>query len=68
MPDYLLDAVRSMDEVNYAVPLFIGGAMVKLASGTYESVFVVGWMTPAYLAVLNSNRAIFRTFMPTMRS
>ena len=42
MPDYLLDAVRSMDEVNYAVPLFIGGAMVKLASGTYESVFVVG--------------------------
>jgi putative ABC transport system permease protein len=42
MPDYLLDAVRSMDEVNYAVPLFIGGAMVKLASGTYESVSVVG--------------------------
>ena len=30
MPDYLLDAVRSMDGVSYAVPLFIGGALVKL--------------------------------------
>jgi putative ABC transport system permease protein len=42
MPDYLLDAVRSMDEVSYAVPLFIGGALVKLSSGTYQSVNVVG--------------------------
>jgi putative ABC transport system permease protein len=42
MPDYLLDAVRSMDEVSYAVPLFIGGALVKLPSGTYQSVSVVG--------------------------
>jgi len=42
MPDYLLDAVRSMDGVNYAVPLFIGGALVKLDSGTYQSVNVVG--------------------------
>jgi putative ABC transport system permease protein len=42
MPDYVLDAVRSMDEVSYAVPLFIGGALVKLQSGTYQSVNVVG--------------------------
>ena len=42
MPDYLLDAVRSMDGVSYAVPLFMGGAMVKLASGTYQGVNVVG--------------------------
>jgi len=42
MPDYLLDAVRSMDGVNYAVPLFIGGAQVRLDSGTYQSVSVVG--------------------------
>jgi putative ABC transport system permease protein len=42
MPDYLLDAVRSMDGVSYAVPLFIGGALVKLDSGTYQSVSVVG--------------------------
>jgi len=42
MPDYLLDAVRSMDGVRFAVPLFMGGALVKLADGTYQSVYVVG--------------------------
>jgi len=42
MPNYLLDAVRSMDGVNYAVPLFIGGAQVKLEDGTFQSVSVVG--------------------------
>ncbi len=42
LPDYLLDAVRSMDGVSYAVPLFIGGAQVRLESGTYQSVVVVG--------------------------
>ena len=42
MPNYLLDAVRSMDGVNYAVPLFIGGAQVKLADGTFQSISVVG--------------------------
>lgn len=42
LPDYLLDALRSMDGVSYAVPLFIGGALVKLDSGTYQSVSVVG--------------------------
>ena len=31
-----------MDGVSYAVPLFIGGAQVKLASGTYQGVTVVG--------------------------
>jgi len=42
MPDYVLDAVRSMEGVNYAVPLYSGGALVKLADGTYQSVTVVG--------------------------
>jgi putative ABC transport system permease protein len=42
LPDYLLDAVRSMDGVRYAVPIFIGGAQVRLASGTYQSVTVIG--------------------------
>ena len=42
LPDYLLDAVRSMDGVNYAVPIFIGGAQVKLNDGTYQSVNVIG--------------------------
>jgi putative ABC transport system permease protein len=42
MPDYVLDALRSMDGVSYAVPLFIGGALVRLQSGAYQSVTVVG--------------------------
>ena len=42
MPGYVLDAARSMDGVSYAVPLFMGGGLVKLASGTYQGVNVVG--------------------------
>jgi putative ABC transport system permease protein len=42
LPDYLLDSVRSMDGVKFAVPLFIGGAQVKLNSGNYQGVTVVG--------------------------
>jgi len=42
LPNYLLDAVRSMDGVSYAVPLFIAGAQVRLASGTYQVITVVG--------------------------
>ncbi len=42
MPDYVLDAVRSINGVKYAVPLYSGGALVKLRSGTYQAVTVVG--------------------------
>ena len=42
MPDYVLDAVRSMDGVRYAVPLFVGGTLVKLNNGIYQSVNVIG--------------------------
>lgn len=42
MPDYLLDAVRSIDGVHYAVPLYSGGALVKLRDGTYQAVTVMG--------------------------
>lgn len=42
LPNYALDAVRSMDGVSYAVPIFIGGALVKLNSGKYQSVTVIG--------------------------
>lgn len=42
LPDYLLDAMLSMNGVSYAVPRFIGGAQVKLADGAYQSVNVVG--------------------------
>ena len=42
MPDYLLDAVRSMDGVSYALPMFMGSAQVRLKSGTYQSTTVIG--------------------------
>ena len=42
MPNYLEDAVRSMDGVSFAVPIFVGGAMVKLTNGNYQAVNVVG--------------------------
>jgi putative ABC transport system permease protein len=42
MPGYVLDAVRSMQGVKYAVPLYSGGALVKLPDGTYQSVTVLG--------------------------
>jgi putative ABC transport system permease protein len=42
VPDYLLDAVRSMPGVRYAVPLYSGGGLAKLADGTYQAVSVLG--------------------------
>jgi putative ABC transport system permease protein len=42
MPDYVLDAVRSIPGVRYAVPLYSGGALVKLSDGTYQAVTVIG--------------------------
>jgi putative ABC transport system permease protein len=42
MPDYVLDAARSMEGVSYAVPLYSGGALVKLDDGAYQSVTVIG--------------------------
>ena len=42
LPDYILDAVRSINGVKYAVPLYSGGALVKLRSGVYQSVTVLG--------------------------
>lgn len=42
MPDHVLDAVRSMPEVRYAVPLYSGVALVKLPDGTYQPAMVIG--------------------------
>lgn len=42
MPDYVLSAVRSIQGVDYAVPLYSGGALVKLSDGTFQSVTVLG--------------------------
>ncbi len=42
MPDYVLDAVRSVNGVKFAVPLYSGAALVKLQDGTYQPVTVIG--------------------------
>jgi putative ABC transport system permease protein len=42
LPDYTLDEVRSIPGVKYAVPLYSGGALLKLHSGDYQSVNIVG--------------------------
>jgi putative ABC transport system permease protein len=42
MPDFLLDELRSMDGVSYAVPLYMGSTTVKLVDGTWQPVTVVG--------------------------
>jgi putative ABC transport system permease protein len=42
LPDYVLDEVRSIPGVKYAVPLYSGGALLKLHDGTYQAANVVG--------------------------
>ena len=42
IPDYILDAVRSINGVKYAVPLYSGGGLVKLQDGVYQPVTVIG--------------------------
>jgi putative ABC transport system permease protein len=42
MPDYVLDAVRSIKGVKFAVPLYTGGALLKLPNGDYQFATVIG--------------------------
>jgi putative ABC transport system permease protein len=42
VPDYLLDAVRSVPGVRFAVPLYSGVGLVKLADGRYQAASVLG--------------------------
>lgn len=42
MPDYVLDQVRSIPGVKYAVPIYTGAALVKLRSGMYQACNIVG--------------------------
>jgi putative ABC transport system permease protein len=42
MPDYVLGAVRSIPGVKYAVPLYSGSGLVRLADGTYQPASVIG--------------------------
>ncbi len=42
MPDYVLDAVRSISGVKYAVPFYSGAGLARLRDGTYQGVTVLG--------------------------
>lgn len=42
MPDTVLDEVRSMPGVKFAVPIYSGGGLVKMANGTYQAVTIMG--------------------------
>lgn len=42
MPNYVLDAVKSIQGVSYAVPMYSGAGIVKLASGKYQSATIIG--------------------------
>jgi putative ABC transport system permease protein len=42
LPDYVTDFVKSIDGVEYAVPLYSGGALVRLKDGGFQSVSVLG--------------------------
>jgi putative ABC transport system permease protein len=42
MPDSVLDEVRSIPGVKYAVPLYSGAALLKLRDGTYQAATVMG--------------------------
>lgn len=42
MPDFVLDAVRSIKGVNFAVPLFTGVGLLRLSDGRYQSANIRG--------------------------
>lgn len=42
LPNYVLDAVRSIKGVKYAAPVYSGGGVAKLSDGTYQPVNVMG--------------------------
>jgi putative ABC transport system permease protein len=42
LPSYILDAVRSIEGVKYAVPLYSGAALIKRSDGVYQAASVIG--------------------------
>jgi putative ABC transport system permease protein len=42
LPAYVLDEVRSIPGVKYSVPMFSGGAMLKLPDGVYQPANIIG--------------------------
>ena len=65
VPDYLLDAVRSMSGVKFAVPLYSGGALVKLKNGAYQAVSILGLDDTTCSGEHRSSRARSKTCTPT---
>jgi len=42
LPDYILDAVKSVKGVKFAVPLYTGAAIAKLSDGRFQAVTIIG--------------------------
>lgn len=42
LPSYILDAVRSIEGVKYAVPLYSGSGLIKLSNGNYQAASIIG--------------------------
>ncbi len=42
LPDYVLNAVRTIKGVEYAFPIYQGSGLVRLENGTYQHVNIVG--------------------------
>lgn len=42
MPSYVLDAARSINGVKFAVPIYLGGGLLRLKSGDYQSAMIIG--------------------------
>ena len=42
MPDYILDAVRSIKGVKYAAPIYVGTGLLKLSNGAYQAANIIG--------------------------
>jgi putative ABC transport system permease protein len=42
VPDFMLDACRGMQGVKFAVPLYSGAGLARLADGTYQAVTILG--------------------------
>lgn len=42
LPNYVLNAVRSMHGVKYAIPIYYGAGLVKLRNGKYQAASIIG--------------------------
>jgi len=42
LPNYVLNAVKSINGVKYAVPIYNGSGLVRMSNGAYQAVSVIG--------------------------